>query len=95
MICCITELCRKDVIDVATGNRIGYVADVDVETCSGQVAALCVKKDCLFSLKPPPPIKVSWCDIVVIGEETVLVKNVCFPASPAKGKKGIGALLGK
>lgn len=94
MVCCIAELCRKDVIDVETGNRIGYVADMDVETCSGKIAALCVKTDSLFSLKPPPPVKVNWCDIVVIGQETVLVKNVCCP-SPPKGKRGLGGLLGK
>lgn len=93
MVCCIAELCRKDVIDIETGNRIGYVADVDVETCSGQVASLCVKTDALFALKPPPPIKICWCDIVVIGQETVLVKNVCLPPSP-KGKKGfLGGII--
>ena len=95
MVCCIAELCRKDVIDVETGNRIGYVADVDVETCSGQLAALSVKQDTLFSLKPPPPIKVKWCDIVVIGQETVLVKNVCLPPCGAKGKKGFGGFFSK
>ena len=95
MVCCIAELCRKDVIDIETGNRIGCVSDVDVETCSGQVAFLCVKQDGLFSLKPPPPLKVPWNDIVVIGQETVLVKNVCPPCAPAKGKKGLSALLGK
>lgn len=94
MVCCIAELCRKDVIDVETGNRIGYVADVDVETCSGQIDSLCVRRDTFFALKSPPPVKVKWCDIVVIGQETVLVKNVCLPA-PGKSKKGLSGLLGK
>lgn len=87
MVCCIAELCSKEVIDIETGNKIGYVADVDVETCSGQVAALCVKTDTFFAIKPPPPVKINWCDIVVIGQETVLVKNVDLP--PQKPKKSI------
>ncbi len=94
MVCCIAELCSKDVIDIESGNRIGYVADVDVDSCSGHVVALCVKTDGFFSLKPPPPIRIQWCDIAVIGQETVLVKNVPQTACPQK-KKGLLSLFGR
>ena len=34
MICGIVELRNKDVIDISTGERLGYVCDVEVNTCT-------------------------------------------------------------
>lgn len=78
MTCCVEELCRKDVINVENGCRIGFVCDVEVEVCSGQVTALRVEKNERgFSFKKRGYATVCWSDIVVIGSETILVKNVC------------------
>ena len=42
MQCRITDLKCKEVIDLTTGNRIGFVDDVEILLPGGQVAALVV-----------------------------------------------------
>ena len=78
MNCRVEELCNKDVINIMTGNKIGYVCDVEVDTCSGQVCNLLImRNERLLSLKKPDYIKVPWHDIEVLGNETILIRNCC------------------
>lgn len=77
MNCCIDELCNKDVINIEDGCRIGFVCDVEVDIPTGHISALTVaKSEKSLSFKKPDCLKICWADIVVMGEETILVKNV-------------------
>ena len=76
MSCLIEELQNKDVISVENGCKIGYVTDVEAEVCSGRISAIIVSSvPSGFSLKRPDTFRVCWSDIVVMGDETILVKN--------------------
>ena len=92
MILSIDELSRKEVINVETAERVGFVADLDLNTETGQITALLVRAPGGF-FKSPPAVKVPYADIVKIGTQTVLVKRVC-PVPPS-GRGKLAALLGK
>ena len=36
------ELCRKEVIDIATGERLGFIDDIEVDMASGSVEKLVI-----------------------------------------------------
>ena len=76
MSCMIEELQNKDVISIENGCRIGYVCDVEAEVYSGKIKAIIVcSPPAGFSFRRCETYKINWCDIVVMGEETILVKN--------------------
>ena len=89
MLCTVEQLSMKEVISVDTAARVGMVADVEFDMETGEMVHLCVIRGGGF-FKPKPPVKICRKDIVMIGAETVLVKNV--PAPPPQGGKR--ALLG-
>ncbi|MBQ9945967.1 MAG: YlmC/YmxH family sporulation protein [Clostridia bacterium] len=96
MNCCIDELCNKDVISIETGCRIGYVCDVEVDTVSGNIAALLVtERSAGFSLKRSDCFRIAWCDIVVMGEETILVRNIQVHNDERKSSRSIFNLFSK
>ncbi len=77
MNCCIDELCNKDVINIENGCKVGYVYDVEVDMCSGQISTLLVSvNEKGLMLRKPECFRIQWSDIVVMGEETILVRNV-------------------
>lgn len=77
MFCSIDEICNKDVINIENGCRVGFVCDVEVDMCSGQICSLLVtRSEKQISFRRPECIKICWSDIVVMGNETILVKNV-------------------
>lgn len=45
---CVTELHCKEVICVATGQRLGFVSDVEIEIPEGRVLAILVPGPCRF-----------------------------------------------
>lgn len=88
MNCCIDELCNKDVINIDDGGRIGFVCDVEVDMPTGQISALTVaRSEKNISFRKPDCMKICWSDIVVMGEETILVKNVHSQSVPVKKQK--------
>ena len=96
MNCCIDEICNKTVINIENGCKIGYVYDVEADMCSGQISALLVTgNEKGLMLKKPDCFRILWCDIAVIGEETILVKNAPHPNNNPKGNKSIFNLFSK
>lgn len=90
MNCCIDELCNKDVINIENGCKVGYVYDVEVDMSSGHISTLLVSvSEKGLSLKKPECFKICWTDIVVMGEETILVKNVPPVSVKAQNNKGL------
>ena len=96
MSCLIEELQNKDVISIENGCKIGYVTDVEAEVCTGRISAIIVSSAAAgFNLRKPECFRVCWSDIVVMGDETILVKNISPCASCKKQPSGILRLFSK
>lgn len=77
MKCTVTDLRAKEVVNADNGCRLGCVTDVEVETCTGclvSITVFCGKGVCGF-LGRGEEICVPWRDIVVIGEDMILVRK--------------------
>ena len=77
-----TELRRREVIDIATAERLGYVCDVEIDFKTGLIQSVIVpKRTSLFSIfKKKSEYVIPWENIAAIGKDIILVKldNTCF-----------------
>lgn len=75
MNCRIIEMRNKEVISLKDGTRLGCVCDVEIDTCSGQLASIIIygKPKFLGLLGREPDIVIPWEEIEVFGDETILV----------------------
>lgn len=75
MHCRISELRDKQVICIGSGCALGPVCDVEIDTCSGQLVAIVVfgPCKCLGLFGRGEDIIIPWCEIKVIGPDTILV----------------------
>lgn len=75
MLCRITDLRYKEVVNVRDGSCLGCVSDIEVDTVTAKVVSLIIYGKCkllgLFFREEDTIIR--WCDIEVIGEDTILV----------------------
>ena len=81
MFCTVEQLSMKDVISIDTAARVGTVADVEFDMETGEMVHLCVAQGGGM-FRPRPPVKICRKDIVKIGAEAVLVRNVPAPPPP-------------
>jgi YlmC/YmxH family sporulation protein len=77
MICSLDEIKRKEVIDVKTGERLGYIDDVRMDTEKSEIISLIIYGGYrLFGLFGKEDDVELPCDCVkVIGSETILVDS--------------------
>jgi YlmC/YmxH family sporulation protein len=70
------ELCRKEVIDIATGQRLGFIDDIELDIENGRVSSLVIYGGIrLFGLLGRGGDTVISCsDIRVVGEDVLLVE---------------------
>ncbi len=91
MIARITDMHDKEVINLSDGNRLGYVDDVEVDTCTAQIVSIVIfgRKKLFGLLGREPDVVIGWKQIEVIGEETILV-NVggCPPPGKCSSHRG-------
>ena len=75
MLCRVTDLRYKEVVNVRDGCALGFVSDIEVDTVTAKVVAVIIFGRCrLFGLFfREDDIIIPWCDIEVIGEDTILV----------------------
>ena len=98
MIVRITDMHDKEVINICDGMRLGFVDDLEVDTCTAQITALVIRgRSRVFGLLGrDPDVVIQWKDIEVVGDETILVNFTC-PAcecrSNAKGAHILGGLF--
>ena len=71
------ELCRKEVIDIATGERLGFIDDIEVDIASGSVRSLIIygRARLLGLFGKENDTVISCKDIKVVGEDVVLVER--------------------
>lgn len=76
MKCTFTDLRNREVINTATGGRIGYIDDLEIDTESGTILSMiiCGRPRMMGLLGKDDDVIISCSDIVKIGVDTVLVK---------------------
>ena len=72
-----SELRQKDVVSIKNGLFLGRVCDFDVSLPSPQIENLIIwgRPRCLGLLGRGKDIIIRWCDIELIGEDTILVRS--------------------
>lgn len=72
---CISELHCKEVICITTGQRLGFVSDVQVKVPEGEVLAIVVPVPCKFLgiVGRNDDYVIPWCRIKRIGPDIILV----------------------
>ena len=95
MIARITDMHDKEVINICDGTRLGFVDDLEVDTCTAQITALviCGRSRLFGILGRDPDVVIQWKDIEVIGDETILVNCQCSPCECRSRSRG-GHILG-
>ena len=75
MMCHFSDIRCKEVISIKSGCRIGFVDDVEIDSCSAKICRIIVygKSRCF----------INWSDIEIIGEDTILV-GCDFPYQPKR-----------
>lgn len=98
MLCRITDMHNKEVINVCDGHRLGYVDDVEVDTCTAQLVSIVIRgrAKCFGLLGREEDIVICWKEIEVIGDETILVRRESSQGrSPSgRGHRILGGLFG-
>ncbi len=89
MLCRLTNLHDKEVINVCDGSRLGCVDDVEVDTCNAQLTALIVygRPKLLGLLGHEDDVVISWREIEIIGDETILVSRPVPPEEKYKRRR--------
>lgn len=88
MICSLDDLRRKEVIDITTGERLGYIDDAEMDLETSEVEALMIYgRQKLFGLLGrETDVLIPCSDIRVVGSDVILVKLSVRPelSHPAK-----------
>ncbi len=85
----------KEVINIKTGCRLGYPDDLEFESCTAKICKLIIfgKPRFFGLLGREDDLCIKWCDIEVIGEDTILVSCDSPSNSPSKHGKGLSSLF--
>ena len=89
MICKLTDLHDKEVINVCDGTRLGCVDDVEIDTCTAQLVSIVIfgHSKVFGLLGHEEDLIICWKDIEVIGDDTILVKLPPLPSCPIRRKR--------
>ncbi len=70
----ISEFRQREVVDVATGRRLGYICDMEIDDESGKIVSVTVPSGRLFSsvMKNSDTV-IAWEKIIKIGKDIILV----------------------
>ncbi|MEC3882423.1 YlmC/YmxH family sporulation protein [Halobacillus sp. HZG1] len=73
----ITELQMKDVIAMETGERLGYISDLDIDTQRGRLKGLVLtmKGKAMGLFGKEEEMTIPWDQIINIGADVILVKK--------------------
>jgi YlmC/YmxH family sporulation protein len=77
----LSDLQVKEVIVVNNGRRLGHISDLEIDPDRGRIIALVIylreKKSGFFG--KPDELMIYWEQIVTIGSDVILVKDVDAP----------------
>jgi YlmC/YmxH family sporulation protein len=83
MVCTLTALRNKEVIDMKTGMRLGYVDDIEVDTDTERVVSMIIlgRSRAFGIMGKDSDIVIKCSEISLVGEDTILVcqekESVC------------------
>ena len=71
------ELCRKEVIDISTGERLGFIDDIELDIQSGIVKSLIIYGGVRFFgfIGKEEDSVIACSEIKVVGDDVVLVER--------------------
>lgn len=77
MHCRLADLRRKEVVNIADGQRLGCVEDVLLDSCSGRILALVVPGPCRFLglFFPGDDWIIRWECVRRIGDDLILIEK--------------------
>lgn len=89
MVCRITDMHNKEVINLSDGCRLGCVDDVEVNTETACLVAIVIfgRPKCLGLFGREEDIVICWNEIEVIGDDTILVRH-CMPPQKSRCRRG-------
>lgn len=72
-----TELRQLDVISIDEGRFLGRVCDVDLDPDTGKIRSLVVEQpgSRFLWFARSDDLEIHWRDVVLVGEDVILVKN--------------------
>ena len=78
MICSFSSLRNKEIINMKTGLKLGYVDDIEIDTDSGEIVSLIIygRPRAMGLMGRDEDLTIKCNDIHLIGEDTILVKFV-------------------
>ena len=69
-----SEICKKEVISIDCGKKLGYPQDIEFSSKRGEILNLIMPCKTTFSLLSGKNVfKIPWCDIERIGEDVIWV----------------------
>ncbi len=76
MICSFSNLRNKEVVNMRTGLKIGFVDDIELDTVTGNIISLVVygRSRAFGIMGRDEDIIIKCKDIELVGEDTILVK---------------------
>ena len=76
MKCCLSDLRYKEVIDLSTGQRLGYVCDAEIDLDDGKIVSLIVpgQKKLGGLLSGDDDYILPWASISRLGEDIILAE---------------------
>lgn len=99
MNCSVTELRNKEVINTKNGCRLGCVSDVEICCDNGSLTAIIIWRRTGLGIfgNNTEDIRIPWCDIQVIGDDTILVcsDNCCCDTHCRERRKFADFLFNK
>ena len=87
----LSELSKKQVINLCDGKNLGHTQDLVIDLCDGKICAIIVPESCGFGLRKGKETVVPWYKIQKIGEDTILVDAgdlLTEPRTEKRGRKG-------
>ena len=72
------DLEKKEVIDIKSGCRLGYICDLEIELCEGKILSLIVPKGAGFMGWNKEEMVIPWQNIKKIGEDLIIVDTEQF-----------------
>ena len=72
----ISEFRQKEVVDVKTGKRLGYICDMEIDDETGKILSVRVPSGKIFSsMMKSSDIIIHWENIEIIGKDMILVRR--------------------
>ncbi len=70
-----SQLREKDVINLCSGSRLGYISEIEFDSCNGQICSVILCRTGGFlGFSKEAPLIIPWSRIECIGDDAVLVK---------------------